>query len=276
MVCPKPTLRPTGPVRKGEVDMAIRRCPGQDTRCWKADDVHEETCPHCGAAIEFWKDEVRRRCRNCGKMVANPKVDLACAVWCKHAAECLGLAARPDAEGPLCDALIDDMKATFAGDERRICHALAVLECAEKILEGEAGDPLVVKAAAILHDIGIKEAERKHGSSEPRFHEMEGPPIAREILRKHGVDDARADAVCAIVANHHSAKDMDMSEFRIVHDADRLINIVDVGRAHGADTVRDLAGVGFHTEGARRLAAESLSSLRGWGTQAPGDSESRL
>ena len=46
----------------------------------------------------------------------------------------------------------------------------------------------MVRAAAILHDIGIHEAERKHGSSSGRLQELEGPPIARAILEASNVD----------------------------------------------------------------------------------------
>ena len=49
----------------------------------------------------------------------------------------------------------------------------------------------VVRAAAVLHDIGIREAERKHGSSAGKYQEVEGPPIARRILEKLSVDPER-------------------------------------------------------------------------------------
>ncbi|KKM04295.1 hypothetical protein LCGC14_1765640, partial [marine sediment metagenome] len=71
------------------------------------------------------------------------------------------------------------MKHEFGDDRKRIKHALLVFDQARKIFIREEGDPGVVTAAALLHDIGIKEAERKHGSSEAHFKEIEGPPIAR-------------------------------------------------------------------------------------------------
>ena len=62
------------------------------------------------------------------------------------------------------------MQGLFGNDQRRIDHALAVLGHAEAILATEpAADAEVVTAAAILHDIGIQEAERKHGSSAGRW-----------------------------------------------------------------------------------------------------------
>jgi len=81
------------------------------------------------------------------------------------------------------EKIIAKMKKTFGTDQRRINHALSVLKYAEAILEDEQAERLTVTAAAILHDIGIQEAERKHNSNAPRFQELEGPPIARDILQ---------------------------------------------------------------------------------------------
>ncbi|HEY3417300.1 MAG TPA: hypothetical protein VGM23_10500 [Armatimonadota bacterium] len=69
--------------------MAKRNCPGQDTQYWGPESLFEEPCVHCGAAIEFFKDDLRRICPHCGGYTVNPKNDLACAAWCASAAECL-------------------------------------------------------------------------------------------------------------------------------------------------------------------------------------------
>ncbi len=123
------------------------------------------------------------------------------------------------------DKLIDDMKRIFGRDEKRIEHALAVLDYAERIHSVEGGDSLVVEAAAILHDIGILEAERKYDSSAGKYQEMEGPPIAEEVLRRYDISTEAVGHITRIIANHHSAKDIDTMEFRIIWDADWLVNI---------------------------------------------------
>ena len=161
--------------------MALSQCPGQDRRFWKPDDVFEEPCPHCGRNIEFWKDDPRRRCGNCGAMVRNPRFDMGCAKWCEFAEQCLGIPASELADMTLCDALIKEMRKVFGDDERRVRHAYRVLDFAEQILKGEQADPLVVRAAAVLHDIGIHEAERKHGSAAGKYQEMEGVPPKNPI-----------------------------------------------------------------------------------------------
>ena len=69
--------------------MGVKFCPGQNTQFWKSDDIFEVTCPHCKAPIEFFKDDVKQKCK-CGKVVFNPRLDLGCAVWCPVAADCVG------------------------------------------------------------------------------------------------------------------------------------------------------------------------------------------
>lgn len=80
--------------------MASVRCPGQDMRFWKPEDIFEAPCPRCGGAIEFWKDESSRKCRGCGQVARNPRIDLGCAEWCKFADQCLGLAPRKASDNP--------------------------------------------------------------------------------------------------------------------------------------------------------------------------------
>jgi putative nucleotidyltransferase with HDIG domain len=104
------------------------------------------------------------------------------------------------------DSLIREMKSIFGSDQKRINHALAVLNYAEQIQAVEGGDPLIVKAAAILHDIGIAEAERKYGSSAGNYQEIEGPPIALKILKNYGLANEIIEHICKIIANQPQRK----------------------------------------------------------------------
>jgi len=65
------------------------KCPGQDTRNWKSGDIFEVKCPNCGEPIEFFKDEVVRKCSNCKVRIKNPRLDIGCAEWCQYADQCL-------------------------------------------------------------------------------------------------------------------------------------------------------------------------------------------
>jgi len=155
------------------------------------------------------------------------------------------------------EELIARMRSVFGDDSRRVEHALSVLRYAEAIGADspDACDQVVI-AAAILHDIGIHAAERTHGSPAGRYQEIEGPPIAREILEAMDFDAARIDHVCRIVANHHSARDIDTLEFRIIWDADWLVNIPDECDTSDVQSTSELIDKVFKTLKGRTIAKE--------------------
>ncbi|MGZ7043844.1 MAG: hypothetical protein ACXVHM_04570, partial [Methanobacterium sp.] len=81
--------------------------------------------------------------------------------------------------------VLEKMIEYFGVDVRRINHALKVYDFAQIISYEESIDRKtrdIIIYSAILHDIGIKVAEKKHNSSVGKYQEIEGPPIAREIL----------------------------------------------------------------------------------------------
>jgi len=141
---------------------------------------------------------------------------------------CAGPGGREEqVNADLNDRLIEEMKSYFGDKQGLINHTMAVYGYANQLHETEGGDPLVVKAGAIYHDIGIPEAKRVHGSSAGKYQEIEGPPIALRILNKLGIAGESVDHICRIIANHHTAHDeptVDTIEFQIVWDADGLVN----------------------------------------------------
>ena len=150
--------------------------------------------------------------------------------------------------------LIGEMKAVFGVDQRRINHALSVLGYAETLLKTEPGDEMTVVAAAILHDIGIHEAERKYNSSAGNYQEIEGPPIARAILERLELDGSRTDHVCKIISLHHHVTGLDTPEFRILWDADWLVNIPDEYPGWEPARLRPIVEKVFRTATGRRMA----------------------
>ncbi len=146
------------------------------------------------------------------------------------------------------------MRAYFGSDQRRIDHALRVAGFAEEILKSEKGDRLVVIATAILHDIGIREAERKFASSAGNLQEQEGPPVAREILTGLGLAEAVIDEVCEIIGSHHSPGEVDTDNFRIIWDADWLVNLGDEFDLTDSDKTRGMIAKIFQTVTGKGLA----------------------
>ncbi|MEJ2649779.1 MAG: HD domain-containing protein [Sedimentisphaerales bacterium] len=163
---------------------------------------------------------------------------------------------QPDKTISICNELIDEMKSVFGSDIKRINHALAVLDYAEKIQAGEGGDVLIVKAAAVLHDIGIQQAERKYNSSAGKYQEIEGPPIARDILGRYEMKPEAIEHICRIIANHHSAKDIDTTELRIIWDADNIVNLREKLEKLGNEKIREIIKKRFKTQTGYRIACE--------------------
>jgi hypothetical protein len=116
----------------------------------------------------------------------------------------------------------------FGADRKRIEHAFRVAGFAERILEKEPGNPETVLVTALLHDIGIKEAERKYGSAAGHLQEQEGPPVARDILERLGYSESFVAEVCGIIASHHSPGEIYTANFRVIWDADWLVNLEEV------------------------------------------------
>jgi len=78
------------------------------------------------------------------------------------------------------------MKHFFKQDFKRMGHATKVARHADRSPRRRKGDVAIVLTAAYLHDIGIKEAEARYQSSEAKYQEELGPPIARDIMTKLG------------------------------------------------------------------------------------------
>jgi HD superfamily phosphodiesterase len=113
-------------------------------------------------------------------------------------------------------------------DARRLNHLLKVVLFARYIAvsEGCKSESLqTIEYAALLHDIGIHESERKHNSSAGNWQEIEGPPIARELLKDLDIPETVKERVCFLVGHHHSYDKIDGLDFQILVEADFLVNI---------------------------------------------------
>jgi len=94
------------------------------------------------------------------------------------------------------------MIAYFDGDVRRVNHALKVYGFASAIarLENIKGQMLdVIDIAAVLHDIGIVNAEKKYNSSAGNYQEVEGPPVAKALLEEYNLSEALVERICFLI-----------------------------------------------------------------------------
>jgi len=196
----------------------ITKCPGQDTQFWGPDAIYSVECPKCGNQVEFFKDDIRRRCPECGHMFLNPKLNLGCARWCQFADQCVGAMDKEEFR----EIIVAGMKNFYGDDQEKIDQALEVLRRAEEIMgPQEDVNPKVVIAAAALYGIGIDERGRtvKRG---PAQEEVNFPTV-RDILESSGARDKIIEEVCRILESHGHPERENSSEGKIVHDAFQMV-----------------------------------------------------
>ena len=136
----------------------------------------------------------------------------------------------------ICD-VIESAVSYDRGDPKRINHFMKVYAFAGLIgrKEGISGRELdILEAAAVLHDIGIHNAEMLHGSSDGKYQELEGPGVAADILSAFGADDEFIGKVCNMVGRHHTYTGIDSLSLQILIEADFLVNIFEDGMSDGA------------------------------------------
>lgn len=124
--------------------------------------------------------------------------------------------------------LTEAMIAYDKGDPKRIQHFIKVHSFARIIGIGEKLEEktlFILEAAALVHDIGIRPAEAKYGNCSGKLQEQEGPAPAREMLSSIGFAPDITDRVCFLVAHHHTYGQVDGIDYRILLEADALVNL---------------------------------------------------
>lgn len=197
----------------------------------------------------------------------NPKMDFGCASYCPHAEQCLGsmppeLVAK---QGDLFkDRMSIAMRRYFGSDARRIKHAMDVATHAEAIgKEEKGGDMMVIMAAAIFHDIGIKNAELKYNSSSAKHQHIEGPPVAQEILTELKAPEELIEEVCDIIGHHHWPRDEETVNFKVLYDADLIVNMAELykEKPHNKEQLEKILASSFMTEAGAREGRATLEKL---------------
>lgn len=142
----------------------------------------------------------------------------------------------------------------FAADAKRIQHLAKVYAFARLIGHGEGLDErtqFILEAAALVHDIGIRPAEEKYGACTGALQEQEGPAEAEKLLKSLDVPADIIRRVCHLVGHHHTCDAVDGPDYRILVEADFLVNLYDDHA--GPAAVRSACEHIFRTETGLRL-----------------------
>jgi HD superfamily phosphodiesterase len=157
-------------------------------------------------------------------------------------------------DNKLKNEILKKMMSYFEYDNNHINHTYRVLCYAEELskylLTAKIKDINldVIIYSAILHDIGIPACKKKFNSIEGQLQEIEGPPIAREILESFSIDEEIIKEVCNIVGSHHSVGEIETTNFKIIWDADWLVNLPDVYDVKDKKNLSEIINNTFLTE----------------------------
>lgn len=152
------------------------------------------------------------------------------------------------------DQVYEKMVNWYAGDPAQIQHFVKVHSFAALIgrQEGLTGDALLtLEIAALVHDIGIRPAMEKYGSSAGPLQELEGPGPAFEMLFDLELPEALVQRVCYLVSRHHTYTNVDGLDYRILLEADFLVNCFE--GSFGKEAAAAAIGKVFFTETGIRL-----------------------
>ncbi len=235
------------------------KCPGQDSRFWGPEAIYESTCPKCGGALEFFKDESSRKCRRCGEKILNPKMDFGCAAYCKFAAQCLGNDMPPELLAKRTDLLKDrvsaEVKKFLGRNFKRIGRALKIVEYAGRLQKSEGGDPAIVTLAGFLSAISAG-LSGTNGNAGVFTHE--DLATAESILSRTGAPDELSSEVLAILKDFNGKSVENSVNFRCVHDAIRIADLAEALKGKPALTGNEAFDEPFLTGTGRVILTEVL------------------
>ena len=126
-------------------------------------------------------------------------------------------------------AIVNEMIRYDAGSPKRIQHFLKVHAFARIIGIAEGLDErtmYILETAALVHDIGIRNALEKYGSEAGLYQEKEGPLEARILLDKiGGYSENEIQRIEYLIAHHHTYTDIQGMDYQILVEADFLVNL---------------------------------------------------
>jgi hypothetical protein len=189
------------------------QCPGQDSRYWDGEAVIESRCPKCGSTIEFFKDDSKRRCRQCGHEALNPRIDFGCASYCPFAEQCLGSlppAMLAQKQELLIERVALEIKRQHGDNFQKIGQASRAARYAEILAKAEEANKAAVVLAAYLVEIDAR----------PDDLSPHDPAQAKMILVELKANEDLATEVCDLIRHLGPTPGPEAtSNAKVLHDA---------------------------------------------------------
>ena len=127
-------------------------------------------------------------------------------------------------------------------------HAIKVYAYSQSIGMGESlpeADMHVLCSAAVLHDIGIPQAIKLHGSAKGEYQKKEGALLVPKMLHQAGIHGI-TERVSWLVGNHHTHTLAESNLLlQILMEADYLVNLAEENATK--ERIRDMRESFFKT-----------------------------
>ena len=143
------------------------------------------------------------------------------------------------------------------GDPERIHHFLKVHAFARLLGQEEGLDPhtqSLLEATALVHDIGIHQAEARYGSSAGKYQEELGPAEAEALLSRLGWPQEDIARISYLVGHHHTYTAIDGQDYQLLVEADFLVNLYE--NQASPEVQRHAYNSIFRSEAGKRLCRE--------------------
>lgn len=229
------------------------QCPGQDSRYWDGEAVFESRCPKCGNVIEFFKDDSKRRCRQCGHEALNPRIDFGCASYCPFAEQCLGslppemLAQKQDL---LIERVAQAIKRQHGENFQKIGQASRAARYAESLAKAEEANKAAVVLAAYLAEI----------DDEPDTLNPHDSAKAKAILVELKANQDLSAEVCSLIGQRDQRPGPEASNnARVFHDAWHLARLSQLVKDKTATSLAAELASTMATANGRQEAAKLLA-----------------
>lgn len=125
------------------------------------------------------------------------------------------------------NAMLIKMIEFYNGNTHDIEHSLKVHAYARAIGLAEHLDPemqTTLEMAAIVHDIACPLCREKYGAAYGNRQEEESPALLEVFLKDFDLSPSRRDRIIYLVSHHHTTTEVDGSDYRILLEADFLVN----------------------------------------------------
>ena len=125
----------------------------------------------------------------------------------------------------------------YEGNMHDIAHFLKVWALAKTIGEAEGLDgetQRLLEITAVIHDISCPLCREKYGNADGKRQEEESAPLVEAFLAKLPVGAVDVERVKWLVTHHHTYTNVDGIDYRILLEADFLVNAGESGYSREA------------------------------------------